>query len=313
MMVGSSPGLSLDGQSLSLDSPLQRTVVSVGRCTGLAMKADVVLTAAHCVTEGVALQDIDSGRWFQMPLEPPSKIHVTYYLADGQVRRGVSAVSVLKQARRDLALLKVQGGHPTDARPVDPPLGWGDAQKLNLDQKPPLLILARGSHSDGSSSPDDLKWVEGQAQKNSLVTGGYFVSVASPSGACRGDSGSPVFLAQQAGLADDPTSLIVVGVLYGIWKSSEYGIVDYTDQYGIPHLHCSRHLMVSSLFTGFDDVDANRWLAETLRDWSSLPPAADVPSSTGAASSKGAMIDRFLKRSEELTAPIFNSPEVKIR
>lgn len=309
--IGSRPGLSLDGRSVPRDSPLQRTVVGVRECTGLAMKIDVVLTNAHCVLEDSSLQDVDNGRWRERPLALPSELYVTYYLGGRQISRGISAVAALKQGGRDLALLKVQGGHPAGAIPVDPPLGRRYAERLNLDQRPTLLILARGSHSDGSLSQDDLRWVEGQAQKNGLVTGGYFISVASRGGACRGDSGSPVFLAERSGLAADPRKLTVVGVLSGFWISSEYGIVDYSDRYGIPHRHCGHDLIASSLFTGLDEVDANRWLAITLRDWNSLPASAEAPSSTIAASSKDAMITRFLKRSEELTAPVFNSPKAQ--
>jgi hypothetical protein len=66
-------------------------------------------------------------------------------------------------------------------------------------------------------------------------------------------------------------------------------------------------LVASSLFIGLDDVDTNRWLVTTLADWNSLPDSINLRSSTDP------MIDRFLKRSEELTASVFTSPQSQNR
>jgi len=188
---------------------LRRSVVfienSVGElCSGALIGADLVLTAAHCVTDAASYRVVAVNRAFK-----PLRIRVVAMAVHPTF---VTGTTPRTQPGVDLAILRLERRLGPDFLPLDPTLsgriGIGDEVTIagfgvsNEGRKGTARILRHANVV--SLGPVEV------ANRVLIVTDRERLAETSGAGACRGDSGGPILAATQDGY-----------MLYGIvsWSS----------------------------------------------------------------------------------------------
>ncbi|KLK92718.1 peptidase S1 [Microvirga vignae] len=195
LFSGSAQAVLLGATSRDPDG-LRRSVVSIENsagelCSGALIGADLVLTAAHCVTDAAAYRVVAVNRAFK-----PQRIRV---LALAVHPSFVTGTTPRTQPGVDLAILRLERPLGPEFRPLDPTLAGaidvGDEVTiagfgvLAERRKQTARILRQANLV--SLGPIQV------ANRVLIVVDRQRLAETSGAGACRGDSGGPILAATQ--------------------------------------------------------------------------------------------------------------------
>jgi secreted trypsin-like serine protease len=208
---GSAQAVLLGATSRDPDG-LRRSVVSIENslgelCSGALIGADLVLTAAHCVTDPAAYRVVAVNRAFK-----PQRIKVVALATHPTFVNGTTPRT---QPGVDLAILRLERPLGPDFMPLDPTLSGA------IDVGDEVTIAGFGVSSEGRKGTArtlrqanlvSLGPIE-VANRVLIVADSQRLAETSGAGACRGDSGGPILAATQDSY-----------LLYGIvsWSSGAF-------------------------------------------------------------------------------------------
>lgn len=197
-----------------------------GSCSGTLIDFDIVLTAAHCVTEYPPVPPIPFKGTYSVYLggnpladanpQPVKALKIAFYPKfkgyGGYPAQYVSNVG-------DVDLMQIESGIPPFARPVKPVF-----DPALLQSGTSILLAGYGPPRGGENSSPRLRFVRKVAGHHYKSTGQRSVRNYNQSGSTPGDSGGPVYLEGPEGLA--VAGVIVTGLSFEVVSKYEKWMQD---------------------------------------------------------------------------------------
>ncbi len=196
-IVGGVEVLEADGEAASTVGLVTRTPQGTGLCTASILASDILVTAAHCVSEshGQATHPSNvrvlfgknlNGKNVKVQLVTGVKVHPKW---KGDFSRGVD--------QGDIAILRFSGGLPAEYRTAKllP-------SKTSLQRGGTALLIGYGvSHMDenGGTGAGILRKVDAVIDSPRFGKTEVLLDQRNGRGACHGDSGGPAFIRDRAG------------------------------------------------------------------------------------------------------------------